>query len=139
MVRHRFFEGGDAPGVAYGVVVDGKLVHTGGFGAIRVGESGEGLVPAADSIFRIASMSKSFVAATVLLLRDEGVLQLDDPVEKWVPELVGVARPTLDSPAPTIRQLLSMNGGYPEDDPWVSDFRLFLLYCIPLLLHVYST
>jgi CubicO group peptidase (beta-lactamase class C family) len=86
-------------------------------GEIRVGE-GQSATPKADSIFRIASMSKSFVAATVLLLRDEGVLQLDDPAEKWIPELQGLPRATLDSPLPTIRHLLSMNSGYPEDDPW---------------------
>jgi len=110
-----FFRDGSAPGVAFGVVVDGELVHSGGIGTLRVGEDA---TPGADSIFRIASMSKSFVAATVLLLRDDGVLQLDDPVERWVPELAGLPLATADSPPPTLRHLLSMNGGYPEDDPW---------------------
>lgn len=104
-----------APGVAYGVVLDGKLVHSGGFGTLRVGEDA---TPAADSIFRIASMSKSFVAATVLLLRDEGVLQLDDPMEQWIPELKGQPLATADAVPPTIRQAMSMNSGLGEDDPW---------------------
>ena len=49
-----------APGVAYGVVVDGRLVHSAGLGVLRVGEPDA--IPAADSVFRIASMSKSFTA-----------------------------------------------------------------------------
>lgn len=104
-----------APGVAYGVVMDGKLVHVGGFGTLHVGQDHP---PGPDSIFRIASMTKSFIAATILLLRDEGVLRLDDTVEHWVPELRGLPLATTDSTPPTLRQLLSMNSGYPEDDPW---------------------
>ena len=113
-----YFEQGVAPGMAFGVVVDGKLVHSGGMGTLRVGEQA---LPGKDSVFRIASMTKSFIAATILLLRDEGVLQLDDRAEKWVPELLGVPLPTGDSAPPTLRQLLSMNGGLPEDDPWARD------------------
>ena len=111
----QFFATGTAPGVAYGVVVDGELVHTGGLGTLRVGEDA---TPGPHSVFRIASMSKSFIAATVLLLRDEGVLRLDDAAEHWVPELAGSPLASEDSAPPTLRQLLSMNAGYPEDDPW---------------------
>ena len=103
------------PGVAYGVVMDGALVHAGGLGTLHVGEQHQ---PGADSSFRIASMTKSFVAATMLLLRDEGALRLDDTAEHWVPELQGLPLATSDSRPPTLRQLLSMNSGYPEDDPW---------------------
>ena len=104
-----------APGVAYGVVEEGALVHAGGLGTLRVGEERR---PGADGIFRIASMTKSFVAAAVLLLRDEGALRLDDPVEQWVPEIAGLPRATSDSPPVTLRHLLSMSSGHPEDDPW---------------------
>ena len=79
-----------APGFVYGVVIDGELVATGAGGTLRVGEDAP---PDADSVFRIASMTKSFTAAAVLLLRDEGRLRLDDPVARWVPELAGLARP----------------------------------------------
>ncbi|MCX6411342.1 MAG: serine hydrolase [Actinobacteria bacterium] len=103
------------PGVAYGVVKDGELVYASGLGTLHVGEQHQ---PGADSSFRIASMTKSFVAATLLLLRDEGVLRLDDTAEQWVPELQGLPLATGDSRPPTLRQLLSMNSGYPEDDPW---------------------
>ena len=111
----RFHGSGAAPGLAYGVVVDGALVHTGGRGTLRAGEDAP---PDADSVFRIASMTKSFTAATVLSLRDEGVLRLDDGVATWVPELAGLMPWSSDSPPITIRALLTMSAGLPTDDPW---------------------
>ncbi len=104
-----------APGLAWGIVADGELVHAVGLGELHVGTGDR---PAADSSFRIASMTKSFVAAMILLLRDEGRLRLDDPVAHHVPELQELPLPTADSPTPTLRDLLSMRSGYPEDDPW---------------------
>lgn len=103
------------PGIAWGVIRDGDLVHAGGSGSLR---DGEDRVPDADSVFRIASMTKSFTAATVLLLRDEGRLRLDEPVATYVPELAGWAPPTKDSAPVTVRQLLTMSAGLGTDDPW---------------------
>ncbi|MFN8563546.1 MAG: serine hydrolase domain-containing protein [Anaerolineae bacterium] len=57
------------PGVAYGVVVDGELVFAGGIGVQNI-ESRTPVTP--DSVFRIASISKSFAAMAVLKLRDDG-------------------------------------------------------------------
>lgn len=124
-------EGWKVPGLAYGVVLGDRLVHSRGLGTLRVGEDA---TPGADSLFRIASMTKSFTAATVLLLRDEGRLRLDDPIIDHVPEMAGVRLPTLDSPPITIRHLLTMTAGLPTDDPWgdrqqdldVDEFRRLL-------------
>jgi CubicO group peptidase (beta-lactamase class C family) len=103
------------PGAALGVVVDGELVHV----AIAGVQDLESKRPVtADSVFRIASMTKSFTAMAVLKLRDEGKLSLDDPAERHVPELAGLAYPTSDSPKITIRHLLSHAEGFPEDNPW---------------------
>jgi CubicO group peptidase (beta-lactamase class C family) len=107
--------GWKVPGVAYGVVLGDRLVHARGLGTLRVGEDA---TPTAQSLFRIASMTKSFTAATVLQLRDEGRLRLDDPIVDHVPEMAGVRLPTLDSPPITIRHLLTMTAGLPTDDPW---------------------
>jgi len=71
-----------------------------------------------DTVFRIASMTKSFTAMSILALRDEGRLSLDDPAERYVPELKGFRYPTSDSPKITIRHLLSHSAGFPEDNPW---------------------
>jgi CubicO group peptidase (beta-lactamase class C family) len=103
------------PGVAWGVVADGELVHAGGAGTIRDGEDHR---PGADSVFRIASMTKSFTASAVLLLRDAGRLRLDEPVATYVPDLADWRPPTSDAPPVTVRQLLTMSGGLPTDDPW---------------------
>src|SRR5262245_35581118 len=105
---------GGQPGVAYGIVADGHLAHAGGFGERWVG----GPAPDAGTVFRIASMTKSFTAAAVLALRDEGRLALDDLAEKYVPELRDLALPSPDSPPVSIRQLLTMTAGFPTDDPW---------------------
>jgi CubicO group peptidase (beta-lactamase class C family) len=111
----RFLEGKHLPGVAYGIVAGGTLVHTRGLGTLRVGEEAR---PDGDSVFRIASMTKSFTAATIVSLRDEGRLSLDDPIAAHVPELAELRGPTADSPAITIRHLLTMSAGLATDDPW---------------------
>jgi CubicO group peptidase (beta-lactamase class C family) len=114
-IADRTFAGWKAPGMAFGVVRGGELVHSRGVGTLRVGEDAQ---PDADSVFRIASMTKSFTAATVLLLRDEGRLNLDDPIAQHVPDLADLRGPTADSPPITIRHLLTMTAGFPTDDPW---------------------
>ena len=113
IVRDYFGRGGQ-PAISYGVVSGGVLVHSAGFGARFLG----GPPPDADTVFRIASMSKSFTASAIMLLRDEGVLALDDFAEKYVPELAGWPPVTPDSDRVTIRHLLTMTAGFPTDDPW---------------------
>jgi CubicO group peptidase (beta-lactamase class C family) len=61
-------------------------------------------------------MSKAFVSAAALHLRDQGLLSLDDPAEKYLPELRNLHYPTADSPRITVRQLLSHSSGLPEDN-----------------------
>lgn len=85
---------------------------------------------ARDSIFRIASITKPIVAAAVMMLVDDGRIGLDEPVEKWLPELtspVVVRTPT--SPVDdvvaatrpiTVADLLTSRAGY----GFPSDFSL---------------
>ena len=103
------------PGAAWGIVIDGELAHAGVTGYRQL--ASKALVDA-DTVFRIASMTKSFTAMAILKLRDEGKLALDDPAERYVPELKGLTYPTADSPRITIRHLLSHAEGFPEDNPW---------------------
>jgi len=63
-------------------------------------------------------MTKSFTAMSILKLRDAGKLSLDDPVSKYIPELATLTPATADSPAITVRHLLSHSEGFPEDNPW---------------------
>ena len=83
-IFERFTAENGAPGVAFGIVEDGRLVHSGAMGVARLGD---GAPPTADTQFRIASMTKSFTASTILMLRDEGRLSLDDPASRHVPEI----------------------------------------------------
>ena len=103
------------PGMVYGVVIDGKLVHVAGFGVQDI-VSNRPVTP--DSLFRIASMTKAFTALTILQQRDLGRLSLDEPAEKYVPELQSWPYPTSDSPKIRVRDLLSHVAGFVTDDPW---------------------
>ncbi len=95
------------------------VVHRGRVVALRThGQPRrDGATTQADTVFRIASMSKSFLAAAALSLRDEGLLDLHAPVTRYVPELASAefggrcAELTLDL-------LLSNKGGLAEDNAW---------------------
>jgi len=111
----RFQESAHVPGVVWGIVQDGRLVHVGVAGVQDL----EARRPVtADSLFRIASMSKAFTALAILRLRDEGRLSLDATVETYVPELRSWHYPTTDSPRIRVRDLLSHTSGFVTDDPW---------------------
>lgn len=107
------------PGIAFGVVVDDSLILSGGLGTINVA-SGEAVT--SRSLFRIASMTKSFTAMAILKLRDEGVLSLIDPVSRFIPELTNLSYLTGDATPLTIYNLLTMTAGFPEDNPWGDRF-----------------
>lgn len=103
------------PGLTFGLVVDGKLVYSGGTGYTDVAKK----TPATPkSVFRIASMTKSVTAMAILKLRDEGKLRLDDPVANYIPGVAKLAYLTADAPPLTVRNLLTHSGGFPEDNPW---------------------
>jgi CubicO group peptidase (beta-lactamase class C family) len=75
-------------------------------------------MPTEHTVFRIASMTKSFTASSILMLRDSGHLRLDDAVADIAPEFAAVVGPTRDSPRLTVRHLLSMASGMATDDVW---------------------
>lgn len=103
------------PGIAFGIVLDGKLVYSGGIGYTDVGKK----IPATPkSLFRIASMTKSLTSMAILKLRDEGKLQLDEPAETYIPELKSHKYLTADAPRITVRNLMTHSAGFPEDNPW---------------------
>ncbi len=110
-----FAERSHVPGIAFGIIVDGRLVHTGTAGYREL--SSHAAVDSA-TVFRIASMTKSFTALAILQLRDAGKLSLEDLAERYVPELASLRYPSADSPKITIRLLLSHSEGFPEDNPW---------------------
>jgi serine-type D-Ala-D-Ala carboxypeptidase/endopeptidase len=106
-------ERGVAPSSVWGVFDRTGLVASGGHG-----DRGDGVAPDADTVYRIASCTKSVTAATLLALVAADRVRLDDPITDFVPAFAHVALPTADSPVPTLRMLLTMAGGFPTDDPW---------------------
>jgi CubicO group peptidase (beta-lactamase class C family) len=73
----------DQPGLAVGIVKDGELVWSKGYGRLDLAKP-EPVTP--NSIFYLASISKAFTACAIGLLADEGRLSFDDPVRKHLPE-----------------------------------------------------
>ncbi len=111
----RFVSQRRVPGYAFGIVVDGRLEYivADGIRDLRTGARVD-----TGTVFRIASMSKSFAALAILKLRDEGRLTLDTPAQTYVPELASLQYPTSDAPRITVRHLLTHSTGLPEDNPW---------------------
>ena len=103
------------PGMVVALVVDGETRWSKAWGMRDVAHAQPTDL---DTVFRIASLTKSFTAIAVLRLRDAGKLSLDDPAEKYVPELSQLRPATRDSPRITVRHLLSHSAGLPEDNPW---------------------
>lgn len=93
---------GHAPGASVLVLHDGTPLLRRGYGMADL-EAGIAATPATN--YRLASVTKQFTAASILLLAEEGVLSLDDPVRRWLPSLP----PAAD--AVTLRQLLSHTSG----------------------------
>ena len=93
---------GQRPGAALLVLKDGQPVVSRGFGLANL-EDGIAVTPQTN--FRLASITKQFTAASILLLREDGKLDLDDPLKKWLPSLPKAAD------AITIRHLLSHTSG----------------------------
>lgn len=103
-----------APGLSYGLMVDGKLVLT---GATGFADPEQKIAATTQTGFRIASMTKSFTAMAILKLRDEGKLDLDDAVADYVLGFSNHHLPSGDAPVITIRHLLMHAAGLPQDDP----------------------
>ena len=73
----------DVPGIAVGVIKDGKLIHAKGYG-VRSLNTMQKLDE--NTLFGIASNSKAFTAASLGILVDEGKIKWDDKVRDYIPE-----------------------------------------------------
>lgn len=114
-IYRNYAEKNHAPGMVIGIVANGKLATSFVSGMANQQNS----TPVSKtSVFRIASMSKSFAAVAILQLRDQGKLQLDDAAERYLPEIQSSPYLTTDAPKITIRHLLTHAAGFPEDNPW---------------------
>ncbi|WP_349742843.1 serine hydrolase domain-containing protein [Roseateles cavernae] len=102
---------GDAPGMVVGIHQQGRLRYRRGFGLASL-EQGVANTP--HTRMRLASTSKHFTALAILLLAEDGRLQIDDAVQQHLPEL-----PRLGAEGPTLRQLMAHTGGWRgHDELW---------------------
>jgi CubicO group peptidase (beta-lactamase class C family) len=92
-----------------GVVAGGERVHTS-----RAGELVEGGSPTGQTRFRAASVSKVFTALAVLRLHEEGVIDIDAPLEEQLPGF-SVRTRFEDAPPITPRHVLTHHSGLPSD------------------------
>ena len=75
-----------------------------------------------DTIYHWASITKTFTGVAVMQLRDRGLLKLDDPIIKYLPELGGVHNPFGDMSQITIRHLMTHSAGFRAPTwPWGGD------------------
>lgn len=109
------------PGMSVGIVYDQDLIWSKGFGFADL----EKKIPATpNTIYRIASISKLFTSTAIMQLRDDGRLQLDDPVEKHL-SWFKIKNLYPNGPTITIRHLLTHTSGLPRESPfpYFTDFK----------------
>ncbi|MCP4635839.1 MAG: beta-lactamase family protein, partial [Methyloversatilis sp.] len=103
-------------GSSFYVIRDGRTIV-----ADHLGEQdAEAHVPVdARTIYHWASITKTMTGIAIMQLRDRGLLKLDDPIIRYVPELAGVHDPFGDPAEITIRQLMSHSAGFRNGTwPW---------------------
>ncbi len=102
------------PGAAAGIVHGNVLAWSAGVGFADIAAR---RVPDTSTLYRIASITKTFTGTAILQLRDEGLLHLDDPAVVHLPELATVASPFGAIETVTIRRMLSHESGLQTDPP----------------------
>lgn len=96
-------------GSSFYVVRDGRVVVADHLGD----QDADAKVPVdAQTIYHWASITKTMTGIAIMQLRDRGLLKLDDPIVRYVPELAGVHNRFGDTSAITIRQLMSHSAGF---------------------------
>jgi CubicO group peptidase (beta-lactamase class C family) len=96
------------PGVSLALVEEGKVTKIGSYGMADVAH-GTPVVP--ETVFKIGSVSKQFIASAIMLLVQDGRLKVDDPVSRYLPDAPPAWQPL------TIRHLLTHTGGLVRESP----------------------
>jgi CubicO group peptidase (beta-lactamase class C family) len=107
----KYIDAGDISGAVTVVVTKDRVLHIDAEGLANI----KGAVPMnVNSIFWIASMTKPVTATAVLMLRDEGKLDVRDPVSKYIPEFSKLRTPSGKPAGITIAQILTHTSGLGE-------------------------
>ena len=78
-----YIDQGKIAGISTLIACKGKVIHFGCYGKLDISR---GLSVKFDSIFRIYSLTKPIISVAMLMLYEEGLFDLDQPVYKWIPE-----------------------------------------------------
>ena len=112
------------PGAAVGIVHGDALAWFAGVGFADIAEH---RAPDVTTLYRVASITKTFTGTAIMQLRDEGLLHLDDPAVVHLPELASGVSPFGALETVTIRRMLSHESGLQGDPPgtdwWVPDYE----------------
>ena len=119
------------PGLSLAVIRNGKIIKAKGYGLANV----ELNVPATpETVYRLASTSKLFIATGIMILVEEGKVSLDDSVSKYLAGTPDTWQKI------TVRQLLSHTSGVAKEAPGYDDFKvqndadvIKTAYSLPLL------
>jgi D-alanyl-D-alanine carboxypeptidase len=121
---HQVLASTGVPSASIAVVEGGRIVYLHAYGDARLSPP----VAAQPAMrYSVGSISKQFTAAAVLLLAEEGKLQLDDPVAKYLPDLTRAREVTL-------RMLLSHTSGY--EDYWPQDYVMTSMMAPTTAAHI---
>lgn len=96
------YAGETGPGCSVGVIQDGRLIHATGYGTANLDH---GIPNGPTTIFRTGSVSKQFTAGAIALLAIRGELELDAPVQGYIPEFPDYPDP------PTVKHLIHHTSG----------------------------
>ena len=99
------WDGATAPGAVVGIFMDGRIIYSKGYGLANL-DYDIPITP--QSVLRIGSISKQFVAMCIAILADQGKLSLDDDIRTYIPEMPDYGNQI------TIRHLLHHTSGIRE-------------------------
>jgi CubicO group peptidase (beta-lactamase class C family) len=130
-VRAAFGNGDDTPGVAIAVQKEGKLVYSKGFGNADIEQHAK-VTPT--TVFHIASVSKQFTAFAIAVLADQGKLDVNDDIRKYLPEMHDFGTPI------TINHLVHHTSGL--RDQWslltMAGWRMDDVITLPQIMRIMS-
>jgi CubicO group peptidase (beta-lactamase class C family) len=103
------------PGLSLAILKDGKIIKAEGYGLVNIKRQ----IPAKpDTVYKIASVSKQFIATGIMILVQDGRLGLDDPISKYLEGTPATWKGI------TIRHLLTHTSGIVRDAPGFDPFKI---------------
>ena len=114
------------------VARDGRIVLQKGFGKLSPAQDAPPVTP--ESVFLVASITKPVTVASLMLLVERGLVSLNDPVNRYLPQFTGA-----DRDAVRVRDLLSHTSGLPDMLPENTELRRSHAPLSVFIQHVYST